>query len=108
VFVSAASFEPFGLAVLEAASAGCALILSDMGSFRELWEGAALFVPVRDEDAYVEAIEMLIRDPDRRQRLGEAASRRAVRYTPQAMADGMLAIYSDVLSRSASWRRVTA
>jgi glycosyltransferase involved in cell wall biosynthesis len=108
VFVSAASFEPFGLAVLEAASAGCALILSDMGSFRELWEGAALFVPVRDEDAYVEAIEMLIRDPDRRQRLGEAASRRAVRYTPQAMADGMLAIYSDVLSRSASWGRATA
>ena len=43
VFVSPALYEPFGLAVLEAAQAGCALVLSDIPTFRELWDGAALF-----------------------------------------------------------------
>ena len=47
IFVSAARYEPFGLAVLEAAQAGCALVLSDIPTFRELWDGAALFVPRR-------------------------------------------------------------
>ena len=47
VFVSAARYEPFGLAVLEAAQAGCPLVLSDIPTFRELWDGAALFVDPR-------------------------------------------------------------
>ena len=42
-----ARYEPFGLAVLEAAQAGCALVLSDIPTFRELWDGAAMFVPPR-------------------------------------------------------------
>lgn len=108
VFVSAASFEPFGLAVLEAASAGCALVLSDIASFRELWDGAALFVPPRDGGAYADAINMLIRDPEMRLRLGAAACRRAIRFNPQRMAEGMLAIYSDVLGRQPFPGRVAA
>ncbi|MBD0271625.1 MAG: glycosyltransferase family 4 protein, partial [Acetobacteraceae bacterium] len=49
VFVSVALYEPFGLAVLEAAQAGCALVLSDIPTFRELWDGAAEFVPAGDD-----------------------------------------------------------
>jgi glycosyltransferase involved in cell wall biosynthesis len=45
VFASAARYEPFGLAVLEAAQAGLPLVLSDIPTFRELWNGAARFVP---------------------------------------------------------------
>jgi glycosyltransferase involved in cell wall biosynthesis len=97
VFVSAASFEPFGLAVLEAASAGCALVLSDIASFRELWDGAALFVHGDDEAGYVRAIETLLGDTSERRRLGDAARERAARYTPAAMADAMLAIYADLI-----------
>ena len=97
VFVSAASFEPFGLAVLEAAAAGCALVLSDIPGFRELWDGAAVFVAGDDEAGYVRAIEAVIGDAELRRRLGDASRRRAARYAPQAMADGMLAIYADLL-----------
>ena len=46
-----ARYEPFGLAVLEAAQAGCALVLSDIPTFRELWNGAAQFVPPGDDAA---------------------------------------------------------
>jgi glycosyltransferase involved in cell wall biosynthesis len=108
IFVSATSFEPFGLAVLEAASAGCALVLSDIPSFRELWDGAALFVSPRDGDAYGDAIEVLLADSDTRLRLGTAAARRASQFKPQRMAEGMLEIYSDVLGRQLSAGRVAA
>ena len=43
----AARYEPFGLAVLEAAQAGCALVLADTAGFRELWHGAAHLRPRR-------------------------------------------------------------
>jgi len=89
IFVSAACFEPFGLAVLEAAQAGCALVLSDIPSFRELWDGAALFASPEDEAGFERAIRALLDDRDRRVALGEAARERAGRYTPAAMADGM-------------------
>lgn len=108
IFVSAASFEPFGLAVLEAAQAGCALVLSDVSSFRELWDGAALFVDGDDETGYVRAIDQLIGDGDQRLRLGEAARTRAARYTPQATADAMLAVYADALTHRAPVGKVAA
>lgn len=99
VFVSAASFEPFGLAVLEAAQAGCALVLSDIPTFRELWDGAALFVPHDNDAAIAAVIEELIADPIQRKALGFAARERAARYTPQGTAAAMAALYAD-LARS--------
>jgi glycosyltransferase involved in cell wall biosynthesis len=108
VFVSAASFEPFGLAVLEAAQAGCALVLSDIDTFRELWDGAALFVREGDDDACLQAISGLLAQPQSRLALGEAARERAARYHPQAMADAMLHIYDEALSQAPSRGRVAA
>ena len=102
VFVSLARYEPFGLAVLEAAGAGCALILSDIPSFSELWEGAALFVAPDDDAAAAEAVENLLADPDRRASLAEAARARAARYGTDAMADGVLAVFRDLLGAAQS------
>ncbi|MFC7538024.1 glycosyltransferase family 4 protein [Sphingomonas sp. GCM10030256] len=90
IFVSTARYEPFGLAVLEAAQAGCTLVLSDILTFRELWDGVALFV--RDEDIAA-AVDQLIADREQRERLGAKARDRASRYTPQATAAAMLDLY---------------
>ncbi len=99
IFVSVASYEPFGLAVLEAAQAGCALVLSDIPTFRELWDGAALFVPADDEAAIADAIQGLADDPARRSDLGAAARERAHAYTVEAMTDGLLAVYRSLLAK---------
>jgi glycosyltransferase involved in cell wall biosynthesis len=107
VFVSAARFEPFGLAVLEAAQAGCPLVLSDIATFRELWDSAALFVPTNDPTAYQSAIMRIIADAALRQRLGEAARERAARYTPQATAHEMARLYR-ALAATQPARRVAA
>lgn len=97
VFVSAALHEPFGLAVLEAASTGCALVLSDIPSFRELWDEVAIFVDPRDEDGFARAIGDLVGDDFERAVLGRAARERAARYTPDAMAAQMANLYRGLL-----------
>ena len=98
VFASAARFEPFGLAVLEAAQAGCPLVLSDIPTFRELWDGAATFVAAGDAEGFAIAIAALLADPARHAVNGAAAQARAARYTPAATAAGMTAIYRDLLA----------
>ncbi|KHK90786.1 hypothetical protein LK12_15590 [Novosphingobium malaysiense] len=102
VFVSAAQVEPFGLGVLEAAESGCALVLSDIPAFRELWGGAATFVDPHDEAGFLSAIEMLIQDADLRHKVGAAACCRAMDYSLRAMTDAMVSQYEGVLEEEHS------
>lgn len=108
VFVSTARYEPFGLAVLEAAQAGCALVLTDIPTFRELWDGAADFVPAGDDGAVAAAIGRAARDTAHRARLGDAARARSGRYTAQAMAAGTAAVYRALLRRAGARRETAA
>jgi glycogen synthase len=98
IFASAARYEPFGLAVLEAAQAGAALVLSDIPSFRELWEGAAVFVGADDERGWAEMLQMLLDDAGAARRWGAAAQDRARRYSVEAMVAGTFAIYQKALN----------
>lgn len=102
IFASAALYEPFGLAVLEAAQAGCALVLADIPTFRELWEGAATFVAPCDADGFATAIDSLIADPLRRAADGAAARKHAARYSDTAMATATAALYRATLERRAA------
>lgn len=99
VFVSTTLYEPFGLAVLEAAQAGCALVLSDRPGFRELWDDAALFVDANDEHAIAAAVDRLIADRTLRAELGKAAQSRAARFTPAATATAMQQVYNELCAR---------
>ncbi len=96
VFCSPSLYEPFGLAVLEAAQLARPLVLSDIPTFRELWDGAAVFVPPRDASALTAALEALLADAPRRAALGAAAVKRARRYTVEGMAAGMLDVFAKV------------
>lgn len=98
IFVSAATFEPFGLAVLEAASAGCALVLSDIPPFRELWDGVAVFADPGDAGSFAAAIMRVADDAPGRRAIGEAARERSSRYRPAATADAVTALYRSLLS----------
>jgi glycosyltransferase involved in cell wall biosynthesis len=93
VYASTALYEPFGLGVLEAAQAGCALVLSDIATLRELWDGAAVFVSPHDPAGFAEACEALLSDPTEAERLGGLARSRAGRFTVEAMTTGLLQIY---------------
>ncbi len=87
VFAAPARYEPFGLAVLEAAQAGQALVLSDIPVFRELWDGAALFA---SGDSLAATLRHALDDPAP---LAAAARERAGRYTAAAMAARTFALH---------------
>jgi glycosyltransferase involved in cell wall biosynthesis len=93
VFAEPARYEPFGLAALEAGRCGCALVLGDIPSLREVWGDAATFVDPDDRDALVGEVNRLLDDPARRLRAARAALARSSLYTTAAMADGYLAAY---------------
>jgi glycosyltransferase involved in cell wall biosynthesis len=102
IFALPARYEPFGLAALEAALAGAALVLGDIRSLREVWADAALYVDPDDDDALAAALTLLIEEPALREDLAGRALERARRFTPQRMASA----YTDVYERLAS--RVSA
>ncbi|MBX6424937.1 MAG: glycosyltransferase family 4 protein [Variibacter sp.] len=108
IFVAPALYEPFGLAVLEAAAAGSALVLSDIPVLRELWAGAAVFVDGRDSAGLRDALIALCADDRRRNDLRARARRRAARYTLAAMVDGYCAAYGALADAARSAPRASA
>ena len=98
VFAAPALYEPFGLAILEAARDACALVLGDIPSLRELWEGAATFVPPRDEEQLAARLRELLEHPERASALGARAQLHAARYSVTAMAEGYRRLYRSLLT----------
>ncbi|MEX0887265.1 MAG: glycosyltransferase family 4 protein [Phycisphaeraceae bacterium] len=99
IYALPARYEPFGLGALEAALAGCALVLGNIASLREVWADAALYVNPDEPEALGDALTALIREPARRRTLAQAARRRALTMTPARMADGYDRLYRDLASR---------
>lgn len=109
VYAATSRYEPFGLALVEAALAGCALVATDIGTFRELWDGCAVFYPPGDSRALAEAVKSLMADESRRTALAEAARARALeRYHPERMVDEYEALYRRLAARSSAVQRVPA
>lgn len=98
IFAAPARYEPFGLGVLEAALAGCALVLGDVASLRELWGDAALYVPPEECDALREALLALIASPELREHMAARARARAAAYSPGRMARAYVAVYRRLLA----------
>lgn len=94
VFVSTSLYEPFGLGVLEAAQSGCALVLSDIPTFRELWSGAAQLVDPHNPGELAQIVEKLAVSPQQRTEWGRRAQQRAAGFTSAKMAAGTLSIYA--------------
>lgn len=80
-----ARYEPFGLVPLEAALAGCALVLGDIDSLRENWDGAAMFVPPDDDEQLAYRLNQFSTDASLRSRYAAMARHRADRFSPKEM-----------------------
>jgi glycogen(starch) synthase len=100
IYALPARYEPFGLSVLEAALAGCALVLGDTESLRESWSDAAVFVAPDDEKSLARLLSYLIAEPTRRAELAHAARQRARSFAPEAMADAYLGVYAQAMGQA--------
>ncbi len=100
VVLSCSAHESFGLALVEGAAAGCAVVCTDTGIGPELvGAGDGGVVVARDPREVAHALEALDADPAGCRSLGETARARAQRFTWDAMAEATLALYEQLASR---------
>lgn len=98
IYCLPAKYEPFGLSVLEAALSGCALVLGEIPSLRELWDGAALFVAPNDAAGLRRVLQQLMHHRVQRERLARRALDRALGFTPERQVAGYLNVYRAALA----------
>ncbi|WP_079187293.1 DUF3492 domain-containing protein [Streptomyces sp. CB02414] len=99
--------EGFPAGLVEAMFCGRATVSTDVGAVVEAIGGTGLVVPPRNPRALAEACVALLRDPERRARLGAAARARALElFTVEQNVAAFHGIYLDILSRTPARRVV--
>ena len=98
IYAATSQYEPFGLAPVEAAFSRCAIVASDIPSFRELWGDAAVFFRSNDPEGLRDAVETLLRDPALLRQMGNRALRHAQqRFTAERMVSGYMGLYQTLV-----------
>ncbi len=99
LFVLPSRYETTPIAILEAMAAGLPSIVTDVGDNRYLVEDGAsgLVVPPDDVSDLAAAIETLLSDPERRQRMGAAARERVAAYSIERTVQRVQDVYASLL-----------
>jgi glycogen synthase len=98
IYAAPAWYEPFGLAVLEAALSRCALVLADIPTFRELWQGAAMLIEPSDARSWEATLSRMLEDGAARDALAETARNRALTLNRQVMSNAYHRLYRELAS----------
>lgn len=102
IYVATSCYEPFGLAPVEAALSGCAIVASDIPPLRELWGEAAIFFHNKDADSLYEVLERLVKDSGLRQSYGNLALDHARKnFSASNMVDDYMALYESMARANA-------
>jgi glycosyltransferase involved in cell wall biosynthesis len=94
VFVFPSLYEGFGMPVLEAMACGAAVVTSNSSALPEVAGDTAVLVDPNSTDAIGDAMLALLRDPARRQALGDAARARAAHFSWGAVAEQTMKVYA--------------
>jgi glycosyltransferase involved in cell wall biosynthesis len=108
VFVHPALYEPFGLSVLEAARSGCCLLLANIPSLRELWDGAAVFADPRNPRDWTYQMNRLAGNSEERSRLSRLAQIRSQQYTEENAIQQYWELYHELMNATDIERKESA
>ncbi|MER5310109.1 glycosyltransferase [Streptomyces sp. NPDC002773] len=101
VVVLSSVVEGFPASLVEAMFCARATVSTDVGAVVEIIGGTGLVVPPRNPRALADACLALLRDPDRRHRLGAAARARALElFTVEQNLAAFRGIYLELLSHA--------
>ncbi|MHC0430137.1 DUF3492 domain-containing protein [Streptomyces sp. O3] len=99
VVVLSSVVEGFPISLVEAMFCGRATVSTDVGAVVEVIGGTGLVVPPRNPRALADACVALLRDPERRARLGAAARARAVElFTVEQNVEAYRGIYLEIVA----------
>lgn len=90
--------ESFGITLVEAMSAGAAVVASDLGAFKDVGGEAVAYFPVGDVPALANSIVSLLQNPEERSRLGEMGRSRADQFDWRVVTGAYRRVYADALS----------
>lgn len=107
--IAPSRWEGMSLALLEAMACGAAMVVTDV-SGSEVLKGAGVIVPPNDPQALADAIDGLLTDAPRRQRLSEAARERSHSYDLASTMRRNLDLWSELAAETThySQRRPTS
>ncbi|NUK05523.1 DUF3492 domain-containing protein [Streptomyces lunaelactis] len=109
VVVLSSVVEGFPISLVEAMFCGRATVSTDVGAVVEVIGGTGLVVPPRNPRALGDACLALLRDPERRARLGAAARARALElFTIEQNLTAFRGIYLELISHSPVRREAEA
>ncbi|MFI1222393.1 MULTISPECIES: DUF3492 domain-containing protein [unclassified Streptomyces] len=101
VIVLSSVVEGFPVSLVEAMFCGRATVSTDVGAVVEVIGGTGLVVPPRNPKALADACIALLRDPERRARLGAAARARALElFTVEQNLAAFRGIYLELISHT--------
>ncbi len=96
-FVYPSFYEGFGLPVLEAMASGLAVITTNVSAMPEIVDGVGLLVDADNPSALLEAMTLIINDPDLRLDLGRQAKDRAFEFRWELTARKTIAAYQNLI-----------
>ncbi len=93
-------FESFGIVLLEAMAAGLPIVASDIAGYRAVLENCAegFLVPPGDEQVIADSIIDLLRDPARREQMGNCGRRKASQYDWNIIAQRVMDYYASLIA----------
>jgi len=98
IYICTSRYEPFGLAPLEAAMCGCAVLAFDIPSLREVWEDAALYFT--GVDSLSSWLWRLSDHPWLLNEAREIAGSRAGEFSAERMAQGYVELFQSMMRES--------
>lgn len=99
LYIVTSRYEPFGLAAVEAALAGCAVIASDLASQREVWGDAAVYFRSDDAGSLGDVLCALATNPERLRAVAERCRRRALaKFSAGCMVLGYGQLYRELIA----------
>lgn len=100
VYIVPSIYEPFGLAPLEAALCGCAVVARDLPSLREVWgKAATYFQDARELEAILDTYAT---SPSQLKIARSTSMQRARQFSAEKMAHEYVALYHELLRADVS------
>jgi glycosyltransferase involved in cell wall biosynthesis len=93
-----ARYEPFGLSILEAALSGCALVLGNIPSMKEIWGDAALYADPDNSVELQSKIQFLIEHDTQRKQMADKAKQRAQYFSTERFGQQYMNLYQKLMS----------